>query len=301
MRTPIGVGRADGVAHDEGGEQDDQGDQRPPSPIGRCARLPDSMRPLCFHQGMGDSLSATTVHLPGAGGDEIEAYLARPDGDERARRRRGDPPHARLRPRRPRRSCGGSPSSATTRSARTSTRGEAPGRRARRRGGRRPRPGRRAGRRSSSATSPARPRTCGRCRRRNGKVGVIGYCSGGRQSVLAACRLDLDAAVDCYGAFVTGTPPDGLPAQGDQPRRPAAEPALPAARPVRQRGLLPVARAGRRARADCSASTARPTSSTATTTPATRSSPSTGRPTAWPPPTTAGSGSPPSSPRTSGS
>ncbi|MGH3496364.1 MAG: dienelactone hydrolase family protein [Nocardioidaceae bacterium] len=43
----------------------------------------------------------------------------------------------------------------------------------------------------------------------NGKVGVIGYCSGGRQSVLAACNLDLDAAVDCYGAFVTGTPPEG--------------------------------------------------------------------------------------------
>jgi carboxymethylenebutenolidase len=45
----------------------------------------------------------------------------------------------------------------------------------------------------------------------NGKVGVIGHCSGGRQSVLAACHLDLDAAVDCYGAFVTGTPPDGFP------------------------------------------------------------------------------------------
>jgi len=43
----------------------------------------------------------------------------------------------------------------------------------------------------------------------NGKVGVIGYCSGGRQSVLAACRLDLDAAVDCYGALVVGeVPPD---------------------------------------------------------------------------------------------
>jgi len=45
----------------------------------------------------------------------------------------------------------------------------------------------------------------------NGKAGVIGYCSGGRQSVLAACNLDLDAAVDCYGAFVVGTPPDGFP------------------------------------------------------------------------------------------
>jgi len=47
----------------------------------------------------------------------------------------------------------------------------------------------------------------------NGRVGVIGYCSGGRQSVLAACTLDLDAAVDCYGAFVTGTPPEGFPLQ----------------------------------------------------------------------------------------
>src|SRR5580658_2989325 len=45
----------------------------------------------------------------------------------------------------------------------------------------------------------------------NGKVGVIGYCSGGRQTVLAACNVDLDAAVDCYGAFVTGTPPEGFP------------------------------------------------------------------------------------------
>ncbi len=45
----------------------------------------------------------------------------------------------------------------------------------------------------------------------NSKVGVIGYCSGGRQSVLAACNIDLDACVDCYGAFVTEPPPDGFP------------------------------------------------------------------------------------------
>ena len=45
----------------------------------------------------------------------------------------------------------------------------------------------------------------------NGKVGVIGYCSGGRQSFLAAVSLPLDAAVDCYGAFVTGAPPEGMP------------------------------------------------------------------------------------------
>ena len=57
--------------------------------------------------------------------------------------------------------------------------------------------------------------------------------------MLAACNLDLDAAVDCYGAFVTGTPPEGFPLQGDQPRRPDPGPALPAARPVRQRGQVP--------------------------------------------------------------
>jgi carboxymethylenebutenolidase len=43
----------------------------------------------------------------------------------------------------------------------------------------------------------------------NGKVGTIGYCSGGRQSFLAACSLPLEAAVDCYGAFVVGSPPEG--------------------------------------------------------------------------------------------
>jgi carboxymethylenebutenolidase len=45
----------------------------------------------------------------------------------------------------------------------------------------------------------------------NGKVGVIGYCSGGRQSFLAACSLRLDAAVDCYGAFIVNVPPEGMP------------------------------------------------------------------------------------------
>ncbi len=44
----------------------------------------------------------------------------------------------------------------------------------------------------------------------NGKVGTIGYCSGGRQSFLAACRLPIDAAVDCYGAFVINEVPAAL-------------------------------------------------------------------------------------------
>jgi carboxymethylenebutenolidase len=47
----------------------------------------------------------------------------------------------------------------------------------------------------------------------NGKVATIGYCSGGRQSFLAACSLQLDAAVDCYGAFVLSSPPEGVPLQ----------------------------------------------------------------------------------------
>jgi carboxymethylenebutenolidase len=45
----------------------------------------------------------------------------------------------------------------------------------------------------------------------NGKVGVIGYCSGGRQSFLAGCSLQLDAAVDCYGACIVNPPPEGMP------------------------------------------------------------------------------------------
>ena len=36
-----------------------------------------------------------------------------------------------------------------------------------------------------------------------GKIGVIGYCSGGRQTYLVACNIpSLDAAVDCYGGRV---------------------------------------------------------------------------------------------------
>lgn len=46
----------------------------------------------------------------------------------------------------------------------------------------------------------------------NGKIGVIGHCSGGRQAFLAACSLTIDAAVDCYGAFVVNEPPPGMPA-----------------------------------------------------------------------------------------
>jgi carboxymethylenebutenolidase len=37
----------------------------------------------------------------------------------------------------------------------------------------------------------------------SGKIGVIGFCSGGRHTYLAACTLpDIDAAVDCWGGRV---------------------------------------------------------------------------------------------------
>jgi carboxymethylenebutenolidase len=45
----------------------------------------------------------------------------------------------------------------------------------------------------------------------NGKVGVIGHCSGGRQAFLAATSLPLQAAVDCYGAFVVDQTREGRP------------------------------------------------------------------------------------------
>ena len=43
----------------------------------------------------------------------------------------------------------------------------------------------------------------------NGKVGVIGTCSGGRHAFLAACRVEgFDAAVDCWGGGVVNDSPD---------------------------------------------------------------------------------------------
>ena len=45
----------------------------------------------------------------------------------------------------------------------------------------------------------------------NGKVGVIGFCSGGRHTYLVACSLpDMDAAVDCWGGNVIVGDPSQL-------------------------------------------------------------------------------------------
>ena len=41
----------------------------------------------------------------------------------------------------------------------------------------------------------------------SGKIGMIGFCSGGRQTYLAAGRMDsLDAAIDCWGGRVIASP-----------------------------------------------------------------------------------------------
>ena len=47
--------------------------------------------------------------------------------------------------------------------------------------------------------------------RSNAKVASIGFCSGGRQSFLAGCRLPIDGVIDCYGAFVVIDAPAEMP------------------------------------------------------------------------------------------
>lgn len=45
----------------------------------------------------------------------------------------------------------------------------------------------------------------------NGRVGLIGFCSGGRHAFLSACRLpDFDALVDCWGGNVVVDDPARL-------------------------------------------------------------------------------------------
>lgn len=45
----------------------------------------------------------------------------------------------------------------------------------------------------------------------NGKVGVIGHCSGGRHAFLMSTTLQLDAAVVCYGGLIVGETPPQMP------------------------------------------------------------------------------------------
>ena len=158
---------------------------------------------------MSDSLCATSITISGHGGDEVEAYLAQPEGDD-ARggvvvihhmpgydrgtkeivRRFAEMGYDAICPNLHWRDApGAKPDDAA---AATRAKGGVPDERL---------IGDVGGSMRHLRSLPSS----------NGKVGVIGYCSGGRQSVLVACNLDVDAAVDCYGAFVTGTPADDFP------------------------------------------------------------------------------------------
>ena len=158
---------------------------------------------------MSDTLTASTVTITGAGGDEIPAYLARPEGDgtrggvvvihhmpgydrstKEIVRRFAELGYDAICPNLHHRDAPGAAPDDAAAASRAG--GGVPDERL---------IGDVAG---AAAYLRALPTS-------NGKVGTIGYCSGGRQSVLAACNLDLDAAVDCYGAYVTGTPPADFP------------------------------------------------------------------------------------------
>jgi len=158
---------------------------------------------------MSDSLSATTIHIQGHDGDDIEAYLARPDGDTR----RGGVVVIHHMPGYDRAS-----KEITRRFAELGYDAICPNLYSREAPGLAPDDAAAVARANGGvpderlvgdvAGAAAHLRALPTA---NGKVGTIGYCSGGRQSVLAACNLGLDAAVDCYGAFVTGTPPAEFP------------------------------------------------------------------------------------------
>jgi carboxymethylenebutenolidase len=158
---------------------------------------------------VGDSLTAETIHLEGAGGDDLEAYLARPGGGDtrggvvvihhmpgydRATqemvRRLAELGYDAVCPNLYHREAPGADPDDAAATARAQ--GGVPDERL-------------VGDVAGAAAYLRELDTS------NGKVGVIGHCSGGRQAVLVACSTDVDAAVDCYGAFVTGTPPPERP------------------------------------------------------------------------------------------
>src|SRR6202051_5001595 len=159
---------------------------------------------------MSDSMTAETIRITGHGGDEVEAYLARPTTDEQIRggvvvihhmpgydratkeivRRFAELGYDAICPNLySREAPGAAPddAAATVRAA----------------GGV---PDERLGGDVAGAVSHL-----GSLAGANGKFGVIGHCSGGRHAYLAACSLPFDAAVDCYGAFIVEDRPEGPP------------------------------------------------------------------------------------------
>ena len=60
-----------------------------------------------------------------------------------------------------------------------------------------------------------------------GKIGAIGFCSGGRHTLLFACSSSkVDAAIDCWGGFINRANPD------ERDQRGAAEGAARHGRPA---------------------------------------------------------------------
>ncbi len=158
---------------------------------------------------MGDSLSADTIRIDGHSGDEIEAYLARPNGDER----RGAVVVIHHMPGYDR-----STKEIVRRFAELGYDAICPNLYWRQAPGAAPDDAAATARAQGGIPDAQLIGDVGGAAAylrglptANDKVGVIGYCSGGRQSVLAGCNLDIDAAVDCYGAFVVGTPPPEFP------------------------------------------------------------------------------------------
>ncbi|MDT7728267.1 MAG: carboxymethylenebutenolidase [Actinomycetota bacterium] len=159
---------------------------------------------------MSDEIIAATVTITGHGGDEIEAYLARPTGSQRRGgvvvihhmpgydastkeivRRFAADGYAALCPNLySREAPGASPDDAA---AAVRAAGGVPDERL-------------------VGDVDGAARYLNGLDGANGKIGVIGFCSGGRQTFLSACSLKIDAAVDCYGAFVVNEPPAGMPA-----------------------------------------------------------------------------------------
>ena len=79
----------------------------------------------------------------------------------------------------------------------------------------------------------------------NGKVGVIGSCSGGRHAYLVACRAaGVDAIVDLWGGGVVARPEDLNEEAPGRADRLHEGPHRPAARHLRERGSQPHAGAG---------------------------------------------------------
>src|SRR3989442_8760629 len=129
----------------------------------------------------------------------------------------------------------------------------------------------------------------------NGKVGIIGYCSGGRQAYLAACSLRrVDAASDCYGGGVIAKPEELTPRQLVAPIELTKDLQCPLLGLFGVEDSRPSPRPRKRSR-----NSGRPTSSTRTRTRGTPSSPSTDRSIACTPRWTAGGRSWPGSRSTS--